>query len=307
MKALITGSEGFVGPYLRAELKAYGYEVKGLDIVSAPETFQADLMDSLAIQNILSLFQPDVVFHLAALADVGKSWREPQLAVKLNLMASVNLLEALRKLCPETKLILVGSSDQYGHLRNAGECVREDMNTVPGSPYAVSKKAQEEMACLYVKAYHMKICMTRSFNHGGAGQKTGFIIPDFASGIVQIERGISNFLLVGNLSAKRDFTHVKDMVRAYRLLAEKGRPGEIYNVGSGVAWSAQHILNELCKMASCPIPVKQDPSRMRPSDTPVICCDHEKLSSDTGWHPELSLNDILADTLTYYRNLKEAF
>ena len=143
--------------------------------------------------------------------------------------------------------------------------------------------------------------MTRSFNHGGAGQKPGFMIPDFASGIVKVENGESGAVCVGNLAAKRDFTHVKDMVRAYRLIAEKGKPGTVYNVGSGKVWSAREVLDRLIGMASCPVPVRQDPARMRPSDTPVICCDHCKLTGDTGWKPVYSLDDILRDTLDYYQ------
>ena len=163
-------------------------------------------------------------------------------------------------------------------------------------------KAQEEMAQVYVRAYGMDICMTRSFNHGGAGQRLGFLIPDFAAGIVRVERGEAKSLKVGNLTARRDFTHVKDVVRAYRLIAEKGRPGEVYNVGSGETHSAQEILDKLCAMASCPIPVEQDPAKLRPSDTPVICCDRSKLTNDTGWAPQIPLEAILRDTIAWYRS-----
>ena len=143
--------------------------------------------------------------------------------------------------------------------------------------------------------------MTRSFNHGGAGQRTGFMIPDFAQGIVKVERGEAEAVSVGNLTSKRDFTHVKDIVRAYRLIAEKGIPGEVYNVGSGKTYSAGDVLDKMIALATCPIPVRPDPARMRPSDTPVICCDNSKLRNDTGWVPEHDLEEILKDTLEYYR------
>ena len=302
MKALITGSEGFVGRYMRRELTEAGYEVTGLDRVEGPDTIRADLLDPESIRKIAAEIRPEVIIHLAAQADVGKSWKAPQLTMNLNVIASINLLEALREAkLTETRVVLVGSSDQYGSLGAAGERVTEETEMKPGSPYAVSKRAQEETARLYVKAYGMNICMTRSFNHGGAGQRTGFMIPDFASGIVRIEQGLAQDLAVGNLASRRDFTHVKDIVRAYRLIAEKGRAGEAYNVGSGVTWSAQEILDKLCRMAKCPVPVRQDPARMRPSDTPVICCDHSKLTRDTGWVPELPLESILEDTLEFYR------
>jgi GDP-4-dehydro-6-deoxy-D-mannose reductase len=203
--------------------------------------------------------------------------------------------------CPEASLVIVGSSDEYGNLREAGVSVNEETPMRPMNPYAISKDAQEKLGKAYVKAYGMKVCMTRSFNHGGAGQRTGFMIPDFAQGIVRVERGESEAVSVGNLASKRDFTHVKDIVRAYRLIAERGTPGEVYNVGSGKTYSAGDVLDKMIALARCPIPVRPDPARMRPSDTPVICCDNGKLRNDTGWEPEHSLEEILEDTLEYYR------
>lgn len=307
MKALITGSEGFVGRYMRRELEDTGYEVTGLDRVDAQNTIRVDLLNGESIREVIAGIQPEVIIHLAGQADVGKSWKAPRTTMELNVTAAINLMEALRESgLTGTRMVMVGSSDQYGHLGAAGVRVSEETEMKPGSPYAVSKRAQEEMGRLYAKAYGMNICMTRSFNHGGAGQRTGFMIPDFASGIARIEAGKARDLPVGNLTARRDFTHVKDIVRAYRLIAEKGRTGEAYNVGSGTTWSAQEILDRLCRMAKCPIPVRQDPSRMRPSDTPVICCDHSKLTGDTGWEPKIPLETILTDTLEYYRKLEAA-
>lgn len=304
MKALITGSLGFVGNYLRRELEAHGYEVVGLDIRPGEATLQVDLMDATQIAEVVVREKPDAIFHLAAQADVGRSWKAPQLTVQLNIVATLNLMEAVRQLDPHgIRMVIVGSSDQYGSLGAAGARVSEDMDMKPQTPYAISKRAQEELAKLYARSYDMNICLTRSFNHGGAGQRTGFMIPDFASGIVMVERGQATELKVGNLSSRRDFTHVEDVVRAYRLIAEKGVPGEVYNVGSGVTYSAQEVLDMLRGMARCEVPVVQDPARMRPSDTPVICCDHTKLTRDTGWQPKLGIERIVGDTLEYYRSL----
>jgi len=303
MKALITGSLGFVGNYLRAELEQNGYEVIGLDIRPGDRTIQADLLDAAQISALIAAEKPDAVFHLAGQADVGKSWKIPQDTMQINVVASINLMEAVRAFTPSVRMVLVGSSDQYGNLGAAGANVHEALEMKPQSPYAISKRAQEEMAKLYVRSYGMNICMTRSFNHGGAGQRTGFMIPDFASGIVKVERRQQEFLSVGNLTSRRDFTHVKDVVRAYRLIAEQGRKGEVYNVGSGRTHSAQEVLDLLRSMASCDIPVRQDPCRMRPSDTPEICCNHDKLTADTGWQPELDIRNIAEDTLAYYRSL----
>lgn len=301
MRALITGSQGFVGRYLRRELEESGYEVVGLDIQPGEGAIQADLLNPEQLAAAVRQAEPDAVFHLAGQADVARSWKIPQKTMEINVLAAVNLMEAARAFNPSVRMVLVGSSDQYGNLGEAGRMVSESLATHPQTPYAVSKKAQEEMAQVYVRAYGMNICMTRSFNHGGAGQRLGFLIPDFASGIVKVERGEAKSLKVGNLTSRRDFTHVKDVARAYRLIGEKGKPGEVYNVGSGVTWSAQEILDKLCAMAVCPIPVEQDPARMRPSDTPVICCDHTKLTTDTGWQPQIPLEDILSDTLREWR------
>ncbi len=295
MKALITGSQGFVGQYLRQELEANGYEVLGLDLQPGANTVQADLLDPEQLAQAICRAEPEAVFHLAGQADVAGSWKIPQRTVEINVIGAVNLMEAVRLFDPGVRMVMVGSSDQYGSLGEAGQCVRETLDTRPQTPYAVSKKAQEELAQVYTRAYGMHICMTRSFNHGGAGQRLGFLIPDFAAGIVQVERGESESLKVGNLSARRD------VVRAYRLIAEKGTPGEVYNVGSGVTYSAQEILDRLTELASCLVPVEQDPAKMRPSDTPVICCDHSKLTRDTGWEPEIPLETILRETLQEWR------
>ena len=301
MKALITGSEGFVGKHLRRELEDHGYEVTGVDLFESDKTIKADLLQEAEVNRLMQTLRPDKVFHLAGQADVGKSWVIPARTIEINVIAAVHVMEAMRKYIPESSLLLVGSSDEYGILGNRGELVSEEMEALPVTPYAISKIAQEQMGKAYVRTYGMHICMTRSFNHGGAGQKPGFMIPDFADGIVQVEQGTRSEVLVGNLSTQRDFTHVKDVVRAYRLIAEKGKSGEIYNVGSGEANSAQEILNRLVAMARCPIPVRQDPSRMRPSDTPVIRCDRSKLTRETGWEPQYTLDDILKDTLAFYR------
>lgn len=301
-RALITGSQGFVGNYLRQELEKNSYLVSGLDLTPGHCVFVADLMDSAQVEQIIAKLVPDVIFHLAGQSNVAKSWAIPQKTLEINAIAAINLMEAVRKNIPACRLVMTGSSDQYGNLGEAGRLISEKVKPKPQTPYAVSKQTQEEMARVYAQTYDMHICMTRSFNHAGAGQSKGFLIPDFASGIVAVERGEVSCLRVGNLTARRDFTHVKDVVRAYRMIAELGQPGNIYNVGSGITYSAQEILDRLCSMAKCEIPVVQDPEKMRPSDTPVICCDHEKLTSHTGWQPELSIDQMLEDALADWRN-----
>lgn len=300
-KALITGSQGFVGHYLRRELEKHDYTVTGLDIQAGEGVIVADLLDEDVVKHVIAQERPDVIIHLAGQANVARSWDIPQKTIELNVVAAINLMEAVRKEKPECRMVLVGSSDQYGNLGEAGKLVSETLATHPQTPYAVSKKAQEEIAAVYVKAYGLNISMTRSFNHAGAGQGKGFLISDFASGIVAVERGEQSCLKVGNLTARRDFTHVWDVVRAYRLIAEQGHAGEIYNVGSGTTNSAREILNKLCDLAQCPIPVEQDPAKMRPSDTPVICCDHRKLTEHTGWEPVITMDKILCEVIAWWR------
>lgn len=300
-RALITGSQGFVGHYLRRELEEHGYAVIGLDLKTGDGVIVANLLDGDVVKTVIAQEQPDMIFHLAGQANVRKSWELPRMTVELNVNAAINLMEAVRHEKPGCRMVLVGSSDQYGHLGEAGKLVSETLATHPQTPYAVSKKAQEEMAEVYVKAYGLNISMTRSFNHAGAGQGKGFLIPDFASGIAAVERREQQSLRVGNLTARRDFTHVRDVVRAYRLIAEQGQAGEVYNVGSGITYSAQEILDKLCDLARCPISVEQDPAKLRPSDTPVICCDHSKLTAHTGWEPTISIDEILQEVMTYWR------
>lgn len=301
MKALITGSLGFVGCYMREELEKAGYDVIGIDVRPAESTIECDLLDEAQTLQAIENVNPDVIIHLAGQADVGKSWKFPQKTFEINVIAAINLMEAVRKVDPKTKMVLVGSSDEYGQLGKLGENVTEDIPLKPQTPYAVSKRAQEQMAAVYVHSYGMNICMTRSFNHAGIGQREGFLISDFASGIARVEKGIEPTLKVGNLDSRRDFTHVRDVARAYRLIAEKGVSGEVYNVGSGKTYSVRGILEMMCNMAKCEIKVEQDSSRMRPSDTLILCCNHDKLTTDTGWAPKLGMDSILDEVLAEWR------
>ena len=171
----------------------------------------------------------------------------------------------------------------------------------PITPYAISKQAQELFSQLYVRNYGLSVCIVRQFNLGGAGQAKGFMLSDFASGVAEVEAGKKKYLLVGNLQSARDFTHVKDACRALRLIAEKGHSGEIYNISSGVTHKVQDILDSMISLARTKIIVKRDPTKMRPSDTPVVCGNHDKLTAHTGWQPELGIDQIIIDELNYWR------
>lgn len=302
MKALITGSKGFVGSHLSAELEASRYEVIRCDLAEDDGIVAMNIMDQATIQSVLGKYQPDVLINMAGQANVGLSWKRPQFTVELNTIGLINILEAVRVVKPEMRVIAVGSSDEYGNLREIGVNVTEDILVKPITPYAISKQAQELFAQLYVNAYGMDVCMVRMFNLGGAGQMKGYMIADFSSGIAEVEAGQREYMSVGNLTSARDITHVNDACRAIRLIAEKGRKGEVYNICSGVTYTAQEVLDKLIGMSKVDVKVIQDPSRMRPSDTPVICGNHDKLTEHTGWQPELTIDRILEDALNYWRS-----
>lgn len=301
MKALITGGKGFVGSHLAAELEANGYEVICCDLYASDNIVAMDIMDSEMTLSVISEYKPDVLINMAGQANVGLSWKRPQLTVSLNTIGLINILEAVRKVSPEMRVITVGSSDEYGSLGEKGANVTEDMPVNPMTPYAISKSAQDNFAQLYNRAYGMNVCMIRFFNLVGAGQAKGFMIPDFASGIAEVERGEREYMLVGNLESARDFTYVRDAVRAVRLVAEQGHAGEVYNICSGRTFTAQAILDKLLSMSDKKIEVRQDPARMRPSDTPVVCGNHDKLTAHTRWQPEISIDTVLEEVLDYWR------
>lgn len=301
MKVLITGSSGFIGGHLVKEYENNGYEVVRCDLKGTGNYVFMDITDPEMVLCILEQYKPDILVNMAGQANVGLSWKKPQLTVQLNTIGSINILEAVRLINPKIRVLAVGSSDEYGSLEEKGLNVTEDIQVRPITPYAISKQAQEFFAQLYNCVYGMNICMVRIFNLGGAGQTKGYMISDFASGVAEIEAGLRDHLMVGNLSSARDFTHVNDAVRAIRLLSEKGHAGEIYNIASGATHTAQEVLDKIIELAKKPVVVKHDPNRMRPSDTPVVCGNHEKLTAHTGWIPEHSLDEIIIDALSYWR------
>ena len=303
MKALITGSAGFYGSYLSEELAQNGYEVIRCDLIPAEGILAADITNADQMLELVSQHRPDVLINMAGQANVGLSWKKPQLTVQLNTVGLINILEAVKAVDPGIRVIAIGSSDEYGRLKERGTDVTEDMPVHPMTPYAVSKQAQEQFAHLYHQSFGMDICMIRQFNLGGAGQAKGYLIPDFASGIAEIEAGLRDCMSVGNLESARDFTHVRDAGRAIRLIAEKGHAGEVYNICSGTTHTAKEILDKLIAMSSASVTVRQDPAKMRPSDTPVVCGNHAKLTAHTGWEPRLGIDEILRDVLDYQRSL----
>lgn len=305
MKALITGISGFVGHYLKNELVKNGYDVYGMDIAGDGDVHCADLTDYDSVKKVIETIMPDCIFHLAGQASVGLSWTQPQMTFEVNVNGTLNLLEAVRRVKRDISLLIIGSSDEYGKVREEDCPIKETLPANPCSPYAVSKLAQEKLCKLYAKVYDMKVIMTRSFNHTGPGQKKGFVIPDFCSRIVEIKKTKTNSMGVGNLEARRDFSDVRDVVRAYRLLMEKGESGEFYNVGSGKAYQIRELLDILIELSGGKIKAYIDSEKVRPIDLPLIQSDITKLADKTKYQPQYDIRDTLRDTLEFWSTDKE--
>lgn len=314
MKALIIGGGGFVGKYLAEHLmQDRGWETvvtklpKETVSVDGCEIYNLDILDQDAVEALLIRLRPDVIFHLAAQSSVAYSWKNPQLTVDINIHGSLNVLEAIRAIEDyQPKVLLIGSGEEYGVLPKGLSLVSETTPVQPGNPYAITKAAQNLFGTLYAKSYDMDITMVRAFNHIGPGQVPQFVVSDFCKQAAEIAAGMREPVMrVGNLSAVRDFTDVRDVMRAYSLLALHGKAGETYNVGSGRAISIQEILERIIRLSGVAITVEVDPAKLRPVEVPVIQADIAKLQADTGWMPEIPLEQTIRETLDYWRSTAE--
>lgn len=309
MKALIIGGAGFVGGYLISELRASGAEViatclENETISGDCDVKVLDILDAGSVEALINETAPDVIFHLAAQSSVSVSWKRPQLTADINVKGSINVLEAVKNAeKKDIRLLLIGSGEEYGFIREGACPISEEENLRPGNIYAATKACQGMLGEIYARAYKMDIVMVRAFNHSGPKQAPIFVISDFCRQIAEIEKGLREPVMsVGNLSAMRDFTDVRDVVRAYRLLAEKGISGKTYNVGRGKAVPVQYILDTALSLSETKIEVKQDPARMRASDIPVIEPDVSRIYADTGWKAEISMEETISDTLGFWRD-----
>ncbi len=308
MKSLIIGGAGFVGKYLAEELQNAGDQVavtklpfESADIPGAA-VFDLDILDGEALRSLLEAERPEHIYHLAAVSSVALSWKNPALTIDVNVKGAANLLEAVRNLPDQPRVLLVGSGEEYGRV-GEGECpISESAALRPGNIYAATKACQNMLGSIYASAYGLDVMMARAFNHIGPGQAPLFVAADFCRQVAEIEAGTREPIIsVGNLSAKRDFSDVRDVVRAYRLILEKGRAGETYNVGSGRAVSIEGLLNGILALAKRPVAVKTDESRFRPADVPLIEADVAKLYRETGWKPQIPLEQTLEETLDFWR------
>lgn len=290
MRAFVTGGRGFVGTWLRRHLEESGDVVvgtgEGLDVTD-PATLRPALADA----------RPDAVYHLAALAHVGRSWDEPEEFFRVNAEGTLNVLRAAAECDPPPRVLVVSSAEVYGTLKADQLPVGEEAPLRPYSPYAASKAAAELVALQAHLGHGLPVIRARPFNHLGPGQSPGFVVPSMARRILEARRSGSAVLRTGNLGARRDVTDVRDVVRAYRLLVERGEPGEAYNVCSGRDVGVDELVRRLLDLAGVALTLEVDPALLRPVDVPVLRGDPSRVRAATGWRPEVPLDDTLRAVL----------
>jgi GDP-4-dehydro-6-deoxy-D-mannose reductase len=313
LKAFITGIAGFAGRHLTGYLLGRGDEVAGLEPEESDDVklvakgqgvkvFTGDIRDEQFLSKVLKQVKPDLVFHLAAQSSVRLSFENPQETFSINIMGTLNILETIAKLGLPMKTLVITSSEIYGPLSTEEVPVSEDHPLRPVNPYAVSKASVDLMAYQYVKAYNQDVYIARAFSHSGPWQKTVGVLSDWAFQVAKIDLGVSPpTIKVGNMNVKRDYSDVRDVVRAYVDIVEKGKAGEPYNVCSGAGYELSDLLEKYSRFTDKKIDIVVDQSRMRPVDIPILVGSNEKLRRDTGWNPTISIDTTLKDIYDYWR------
>lgn len=310
MQVLVTGAGGFVGRHLvqhlatmqpNAEIHGTVYTSSEREGLSQAATFhQLDLLDEQAVHTLLADLKPNAIYHLAGQSSPSKALKAVWRTLETNIRAQLNLLQICIDLAIAPRIITISSGDIYcgGASEPSIMPVDESAEIRPSNPYSLSKVTQDMMGLQYFLSHQLPIIRVRPFNHTGPGQRETFVAPDFAMQIAKIETGLQEpSMSVGNLEAQRDFTDVRDVVRAYHLLMEKGEPGEAYNVSSNKAYSIQYLLDTLLSFTDVDIQVKIDPAKMRPVDVPLVQGDYRRLHELTGWQPSISFEGTLRDLL----------
>ena len=295
MRALITGGKGFVGQWLAAHLKDKGDEVAVIDV-------ETDVADGAAVSRVMQDVAPDAVYHLAAMTHVGESWENPSQVLRVNVLGTAEVLAAARSLSTDPTVLVVSSAEVYGVVAPAQLPLSESTPTLPASPYAASKLASEAVALQAWRGYGQRVIVVRPFNHIGPGQSPNFFVPALAKRIVEATRTGGTSLRVGTLTTRRDFTDVRDVVSAYRLLVESGAPGAVYNVCSGVDVAMSDVADRLLKLSQADLTMETDPELVRPVDVPVLRGDAGLLRAATGWEPVIPLATTLADVLSSWES-----
>jgi len=315
MRILITGITGFAGSHLAEYILANHADAKVFGIIrwrsrmdniaqvqDKVRLIEADLKDMVSLRAALAESKPDRIFHLAAQSFVPTSWTCPAETFAINAIGQINLFESILALDLKPRVQIAGSSEEYGQVFSDEIPMKETNPLRPLSPYAVSKVSQDLLAFQYYKSYGLRAVRTRGFNHTGPRRGDVFVTSSFAKQIAEIEKKKRPPVInVGNLEAKRDFTDVRDMVRAYWLSLEKGIEGDVYNIGSGQAYSMQELLALLMSLSRTKMEVRIDPERLRPSDVPVLLADSSKFRTLTGWQPRIPFKQTILDLLNYWR------
>ena len=316
-RLLITGGNGFVGKALLPRLRQAWPQLSLHATSRTPKQTTTnnthwhplDITDATATAKLIQQIQPDTVIHLAAQANVGLSFKQPQQTWHTNLQGSLNLFTAMQAHTPQACLLYISSADVYGASFTAGQPIDETSLLQPLNPYAASKAAADLAAGALAATSQLKILRLRPFNHSGPGQTEDYVLPAFAAQIARIEAGHQHQLQVGNLDAERDILHINDLISAYLSILQHAHQlpsGEIYNICSGQASSIQTLLNTLLEQAKIPITPQQDPQKMRPSDIARVQGSHQKLTLDTGWQPPTSHQQLLQALLNHWRQVKTA-
>jgi len=313
MKALITGIAGFAASHLADTLLGQGIEVCGLDLKGARldnlahikrkiSVFSCDIGDPNCVKKALKNVRPGMIFHLAAQSVPHESWSNPVDSLKVNILGTLNLLEAVKVLKLKSRIHISCSAECYGLVYPSEIPVTENQPFRPLSPYAVGKASQDLLGYQYFKSYGMEIVRTRAFNHFGPRMSEKFAASSFARQIALIEKGKQKQVIyVGNLEPVRDFSDVRDVTMAYWLSLKKGKSGEVYNVCSGKGNKVSEILHTLLKFSDKKIDIKIDKSRLRPADVMILVGDNSRFVKATGWKPKISFNQSLNDILRYWR------
>jgi len=296
----ITGIGGFVGRYFTEYLRANEPEAEifGADIMpecSLPVKYtQLNLNDAERTNAVITEIRPDFVVHLASISSVGQSWQNPRECFENNTGIMLNLLEAVRDSGAKTRVLAIGSSEEYGNCTAAEMPLKEECRLKPQNPYAVAKTSQEMLGSLYAANLGTDVVMTRSFNHIGPRQNERFVVPSFMRQLVNISRGGENKMLVGNIEVARDFTDVRDVVDAYYKILHGGKSGEVYNVCSGKAVTLREVIRTAAAILEIEPEIEVDAARMRPNDTPLVLGDNAKLRT-LGWKPKFVLQQTIGD------------
>ena len=313
MRVLITGVTGFAGSHLADTCLARGAEVWGLAHAPGPHPhlahlgervrlYKADITAEASVRATLAAIAPDWIFHLAAQAHVPAAWQNPAATLSTNILGQLHVIQAMREHAPAARLLTVSSSSVYGLVAEEAQPVDEETPLRPADPYAVSKVSQEMLAVQFGQSHGLDSVRVRPFNHIGPRQAPEFVIARFARELARMEAGLlPPVLRVGNMSAKRDFSDVRDVANAYWLALEKGTPGAVYTLGSGVARSIDEMLRLMLGLTQVDVQVETDPALLRPADAPVLQADPRAFQRQTGWRAKIPLEQTLRDTLDYWR------